>query len=60
MRLVCVRRSAWAAECSPAAQLLDERAEWQHVHEHLPSADIIFLTCTQNEVTKGMVNEEVR
>ena len=59
MRLVCVRRSCWAMEAAPSAQLLDERAEWEHVHQHLPHADIIFLTCAQNEVTKGMVNEEV-
>ena len=60
MRLVCLRRGAWDTEHCASSQLLDQRAEWQHVHAHLPSADLIFLTCTQNEVTRGMVNQEVR
>ena len=55
VRLLAVRRSPWKGEHG-AEELLDDRGSWQDLPSLASSADLVILTCVQNELTHGMVN----
>lgn len=56
--VVCVRRSAWRGETEDQgpARLLDGRGTTADLPRLLPQADLVFVTCPQNEENRGMVN----
>ena len=53
--LRAVRRSPWQAE-HPAEALLDQRGTWSDLESLAADADILVLTCAQNELTREMIN----
>ena len=53
--LRAVRRSPWDGS-HPAEDLLDHRGTWGDLGSLAADADILILTCAQNELTREMVN----
>ena len=53
--LRAVRRSPWEGT-HPAEALLDHRGTWADLPSLVSGADILVLTCAQNELTREMVN----
>lgn len=55
VRVSATRRSAWGV-ADPAAAALHERGSPADLLPLLQKADVVILTCTLNEFTRGMVN----
>lgn len=62
--LIGVRQSPWAlaevasggTELQELDRLFSERFQWPQLHEAAAKADLIMLTCTVTEATRGMIN----
>jgi len=57
--LLGVRQSPWAAgdaEPSPGHLLFDRRGQWPQLPEFTAAADLIVLTCTVTDATRGLIN----
>ena len=54
-----VRLSSWGSNPKDAAleAELQQTGSFQDLHEMLHQADLVVLTCSQTELTKGMVNK---
>ncbi|KAK9830334.1 hypothetical protein WJX72_011101 [[Myrmecia] bisecta] len=54
-KLTAVRRSPWAGQ-SPHEADLEAKGTWLDLYPMAAAADLIVLTCAQNEQTRNMVN----
>ena len=58
VKLIGVRRSPWGTNPAdaPLESDLQQKGSFQDLHGLLKQADLVVLTCSQTELTKGMVN----
>ena len=58
VKLIGVRRSPWGTNPAdaPLESDLQQTGSFQDLHGLLNQADLVVLTCSQTELTKGMVN----
>ncbi|KAK9798534.1 hypothetical protein WJX73_010930 [Symbiochloris irregularis] len=58
VKLLAVRRSPWQGE-HEAEALLDERGSWEDLPSFAARSQLMILTCSQNEQTRGMINSSL-
>ena len=57
-KLIGVRQAPWdSSQASALDALFTERFQWPQLHEAAGKADIIVLTCTVTDATRGMIDE---
>lgn len=57
-KLIGVRQSPWdTTQAEALDELFTERMQWPQLHQAAVRADLIVLTCTVTDATRGMIDK---